>query len=62
MLINIYIRPVDTSEEANEEVVHGLITPQNLGFILGQLIEPERIITLECVNESMEEARRRPVC
>lgn len=61
MLINIYVRPTDTAEEANEEVVHGLPTPQNLGFILGQLIAPETIITLECLNEGMEEARRRPV-
>lgn len=62
MLINVYKRPIDTTEGENEQVVHHLSHPSNLGWILGQLLEEETIITLECVDESMEEARGRSVC
>ena len=62
VLINVYIREMDTPEENNQQVVHHLDTPSNLGYILGQIIEPETIITLECVDESMEKARQREVC
>jgi len=62
VLINVYIREMDTAEENNQQVVHHLDNPSNLGYILGQILEPETIITLECVDEGMEEARQRTLC